>query len=259
MDISKNWSLKLSDVNLASATITPLSWRAEHRGEIGVDMRTIDGERLMFTIEPARIDVKAAISVFGKLKLAQFDISKAAINPVLGQAPMITNIGGAHGDLRARGSNAVLTINAQDVVLGGNNLGPLGNVLGATLSEASMVMTIDNWPVLQTGVAGAWQQAGGRLISDDWAVRWGKIDFVGDFNLGLKDGMPDGIVHVRIKDVSGLIASLIDNGLIDAAYRSQAQMMAASLAPGKDGRSSLEFTIRNGVLKYGFIELHKFQ
>ena len=257
-DLSKNWSVKLSDLDFGTATVTPLSWQLRHRGTMRVDMRGAGGERYMFDIAPAKVDARGAITFKGKLKSAQIDIGKTTLSPLVGTPPIILGAQDAHIDVKVSGSNAHLDINAHDVVLSDKAMGLMDEILGTHLSEVSLTMTIKNWADLEENGPESWMENGGGFTSDDWIIHWGKVDFVGDFDVHFKNGLPEGIIHVSIKGAPELLDTIIASGYL-SQFEQQARMFASSLKIGEDGRSLLNFPIRNGVMKYGFIEIYDFK
>ena len=249
-DPSKNWSVKLSDFDFGTATITPLSWQLRHRGDVRVDMRGAGGERYMFDITPAKIDARGAITFKGKLKSAQIDIGKATLSPLVGTPPAILGVKDAHIDVKINGSDAKLDINAHDVVLSDLGMGPIEGVFTRTFSEFSMTMTVKNWTDLETGGPEIWMQNGGGLVSNDWSIHWGKVDFIGDFDIHFKNGLPNGVLNVRIKDLEQLIDAVDQTGLANSQGIGYARTFARSYQPGKDGRIALPLPIRDGWVTF---------
>jgi len=266
-DLSKNWSVKLSDLNFGTATVTPLSWQIRHRGDMRVDMRGAGGERYMFDITPAKIDARGAVNFKGKLKAAQIDIGKATINPLVGTPPPILGAKDTHIDVKISGANAKLDINAHDVVISDKAMGlmdevlgtRLDEVLGTRLSQASLTMAIENWAELETNGPEAWKENGGRLTSDNWIVHWGKVDFIGDFDVYFKDGLPEGAVHVRAKNGQDLVRALYEVDMIDSMWQQILNDQIANFVLDKDDRGLVTFSIRKGVVKWGVIPIYTFE
>ena len=258
-DPSKNWSVKLSDLDFGTATITPLSWQLRHRGDVRVDMRGAGGERYMFDITPAKIDARGAVNFKGKLKSAQIDIGKTTLSPLVGTPPPILGAKNAHIDVQVSGADAILDITAHDVILSDKAMGLMDEVLGSTLSEAALTMTIVNWAALETNGPESWKTNGGGIASDDWIIHWGKVDFVGDFEVHFKNGRQEGVIHVRVKNGENLISSLYAVDMLDNMWSTLLSDHIASLELDKDGRSLVTLPIRKGVIKWGVFPLYTFK
>jgi len=258
LDPSKNWSLGAAQLRLKSATLTPLSWSLNHRGNMRVDLRAQSGERYMFDIDPANIDARLAVTVGGKLKFAEIKTDRIQLNPLLGTPPPLLSAEGLSARFKRSGKTGNVRIRGRDLVISELALGNMNDILGRNLSAAELDLRIENWADLERKSSDIWMQNGGRLTSEHWALSWGQLDFIGDFDIGFKDGLPEGVIHVRIKNTAALLDTLIERELVPKAFTNQARKLVASLKTGDDDRNPLEFSIRNGQINYGFIPLYKF-
>ncbi len=258
LDPSKNWSVRLDQVSLGSSTITPLSWDMAHRGTARIDMRGPRGERYMFDVTPAKLDASGSASITGKLKSAHLDLSPARIDSVVGTPPAIQATGPIVADFNISGSDGNLHITGEKIILSDQALGIMKNILGRTLEHAEADIIIENWPVLEAEGAEVWRQNGGRVHSENWQIKWGQIDIIGDIDIGYKDGFPSGLIHMKVKNAEDLVDDLVQAGLIPQNISGQSRILLGALNSDQDGRKQLEFTLNNGALKYGFVTLHKF-
>lgn len=249
-DLSKNWSVKLSDFNFGTATITPLSWQFRHRGDMRVDMRGAGGERYMFDITPAKVDARGAINLKGNLKSAQIDIGKTTLSPVVGTPPIVLGAKDAHMDVKINGANARLNINVHDIILSDLGMDQIEHVLGQMFSEFSLTMTVNNWADLETNGPETWMKNEGKLSSDSWALHWGKVDLTGDFDIHFENGLPNGLLNIRIKDLPQLIDAIDQMGMVDEESIRYARTFAKGYKPEEDGRIALPLPIRDGWITF---------
>lgn len=253
-----NWSIDTADVDLYSSTLTPLSWSIDHRGEIGVDMRINDGPRFMFDVSPANIDADIVYSLSGELKSLHTNISRAQLNPLLGAEPAVLGLAGMRADMDVKGGAGFVDFLAKDIVMSQQALGVAHRVLGQSISRLALKGEIENWSLIEAEGLDTWLQSPAKLISDDWQLLWGNADIVGSFNVGFKNKLPEGVLRFRVKNVEALMQSLIEMNLIDASFVGQLKPVVDSLEIDEDSRKSIEITIRDGVVKYGFFTLYRF-
>jgi len=258
IDPSKNWTVKMDEVDVYSSTFTPLSWSALHSGEMRVDMRGIDGERYMFDVSPAEISADVAYSLSGNLKRLHTDINHTRLNSLVGAEPPVLALGGGRADLTVKSDQGQLDILVKDVVLTEKYLGVANNILGRDLSRVSVKAGIENWSLLEAGDTVSWLNSPSRITCKDWQVLWGDADFVGDFDIGFVDGLPEGVIRFRVKNSNELLRKVINADLIPGPTLVQLGAYLNGLESDSDGRKQIEITIRNGVVKYGFITLYKF-
>lgn len=257
-DMTKNWSLQLEQITAKSATLTPLSWTVEHRGTMRVDMRDPTGQHYVFNIEPANINISTRQALGGALKSAHFDMDVARIKPLLNTVPSVLGLEDVQADLVVNGHTAQITMRARDLNIVDQTLGPLGAILGPKLARAELDARVQNWAALEQYGAQYWQQNGGRFTALFWHIKWGKIDIVGDFDIGFENGSPDGILHANIKDIVPLMDSLSRAGILGPTEAAQARLLFGVLQPDAEGRTELELIIRDHKIKMGPITLMQF-
>jgi len=257
-DPTKNWSVKSDNLRMYSATLTPLSWNLEHRGQMRIDMRGREGERYMFDITPAAIDGRAAYSMAGTLKSARIDIGRAQLDSLVGTPPIISQFGKIGAEIKVSDNTGRISMSATDIRLSPKISSMLDNILGRKLTLIALDANIENWALLEAEGAEPWMAANSRIQSEHWAVSWGRADIIGDFDITFKNGSPEGTVHLRIKRPEPLLQKLIENKLIPKQYAGMAKTLVALQKPQDDGRKPIEITIKDGVVKTGFIPIFKF-
>jgi len=257
-DPAKNWSVKTNRLELRSLTISPLSWDLQHSGNLRIDMRGPQGERYMFDIAPANIDASTAMSMKGQLKSAKLEIGRAQIDALIGTPPIITMLDSLHADIKVSANTAILSLRSNNIRLSPKIPGPLDNVLGRKLELAELNATLENWILLEQGGGQNWIDNGGRVRANHWAALWGPLDMVGDFDIGFKNGLPEGVINIRIKKPKSLIDRLSAAGLIEESQTRQAKGFLSLIETSDDNRKPIQITIKNGVVKYGFIPLYTF-
>lgn len=257
-DPTKSWSVKMDNVNVQSATVTPLSWDISHSGQMRIDMRGQAGERYMFDVTPADIEARAAVSARGTLKSARFDMARAQLDSLVGTPPVISKIEYLDGDIKVEDTIARITLHAEDLRLSPKIPSVLDNILGRKLALAELNANIDNWPLMEASGGDAWKAAGGRISSEHWAVLWGKADMTGSFDISFKNGKPEGKIQIRIKDPKPLINKITATGLIPAQYSSTINTLINLQETEDDGRKAVNLTIKSGTVKMGFITLFEF-
>lgn len=257
-DPSKNWSVTSDSLRMYSATLTPLSWNIEHRGQMRIDMRGRNGERYTFDITPATIDGRAAYSTAGMLKSAHIDVGRAQFDSLVGTPPVISQFERLGVEMKVSEGIGHVSMSGTDIRLSPKISSILDNILGHKLTLVEMNADIENWSLLEAEGDAAWIAASGRIKSEHWAIQWGHVDVVGDFDIIFKDGLPEGVVHMRIKNTAPLLQKLIDNKLIPFEYAGMAKTLVALQKTQADGRKSIEITIKDGVVKTGFIPIYKF-
>ncbi|MBL4869841.1 MAG: DUF2125 domain-containing protein [Robiginitomaculum sp.] len=257
-DVSKNWVLKLDQANIKSANFNPLKWQFTHKGSARVDMHGLGGARYMFEINPAQLNANLAVTMIGGLKTARFDINNGQINALVGTPPVLLAFETIQGDFSANNMEGHLNVLGTNLTISDIHLGPLRQVLGPNLSQFKLSATLKNWPLLEQQGAQYWQENQGRIVSDMLELKWGQLDLVGDFDIGFKNGKPDGFIHLYIKDLSGLFEGLTRSNLMNSALNAQARLLLSGLKTNDEGRQEIELVLRNGQLKYGFIPLYTF-
>lgn len=257
-DMTKNWAIKLDQITAKSATFTPLSWMVKHRGTARVDMRNLTGQHYVFNIDPANININTRQKLGGALKSAHFDMDVARIKPLLNTVPSVVGLEHAQADLAVNGHDAQITMNARDLDIVDQTLGPLGVVLGPKLEHIELNARVQNWAMFEQYGAQYWQQNGGRFRAQYWHIKWGQIDIAGDFDIGFKDGSPDGIFHANVKNIGPLVDSLGRAGILGPVETAQARLLLGVLQPDAEGRTELELIIRDHKIKMGPITLMQF-
>ncbi|MBL4854628.1 MAG: DUF2125 domain-containing protein [Robiginitomaculum sp.] len=257
-DPVKNWSIKADRLKLRSPTISPLSWDLQHSGNLRIDMRGPQGERYMFDIAPANIDARAAVSMKGSLKSATFTMSRAQIDALIGTPPVVTMLDNLSAEIKVSANTAKLSLHSNDIRLSPKIPGPLDNILGRKLELVELNADLENWSQLEQGGAQNWIENGGRVRADHWAMLWGPADMVGDFDISFKNGLPEGVINIRIKKPGSLIDTITDTGLIEKKQARQAKGFLSLIETGEDNRKSIQITIKDGIVKYGFVPLYEF-
>ncbi len=253
-----NWTIKLDRLNIQTATLSPLSWTAQHSGTARVDMHGFNNARYMFDISPAKLGAQTVIDLHGHVKTARFDVGAAKVKTLIGTPPPLLAFENINGHMKAQGTEAKMNITAKNLKVAGVYLGKMQNILGEKITRIHMDATIKNWPILEQTGAQNWQEMGGGLQSDNWELHWGSIDITGDFNIGFTENGPEGIVHIRVKDIASLVESLGDAGLIKSSLAKQVRFFLGQLTTDETGRQELELTVRDHKIKYGFLTLYKF-
>ncbi|MCF6275327.1 MAG: DUF2125 domain-containing protein [Robiginitomaculum sp.] len=257
-DPTKNWSIKSDGLRIHSATLTPLSWNIEHRGQMRIDMRGKNGERYMFDIAPANINAHIVVNTAGKLKTARLNMERAQLDSLVGTPPLISQLGALGADIKISDDIGRVSATGQNFRLSPKIPNILDNILGRKLALVELDADITNWSILETGDTNAWLAANSRLNSEHWAIKWGDADIIGNFNLMFKNGLPEGKIHIRIKKPKPLIQKIIESNPDFEQYAVQANMLISLKETEADGRKSVDITIKNGEVKMGFIPLFKF-
>lgn len=257
-DPTKNWSVKPDSLRMYSATLTPLSWNIEHRGQVRMDMHGRDGERYTFDITPATVDGRVTYSMTGTLKSAQIDIARAQLDSLVGTPPIISQFDQIAADIKVLDNDGRITMSATNVRLSPRIPNILDNIVGRKLAFIELDANIENWPLLETKGIEPWIKAKSHVKSEHWAVQWGQVDMIGDFDITFNNGLPEGVIQIHIKNTKLLLQNLIDNKLIPEQYSDMAKTLVALQKTQADGRKSIEVTIKDGVVKTGFIPIYKF-
>ncbi len=257
-DPTKNWSIKSDSLRAHSATLTPLSWNVEHRGQMRIDMRGRNGERYMFDIAPANINAHMVVNTAGKLKLARFEMGRAQLDSLVGTPPLISQLGTLGAGIKISGDIGRVSAMGQNFRLSPKIPNILDNILGRKLALVELDADITNWSILETDGVNAWLATNSRINSEHWAIKWGDADIIGNFNLVFKNGLPEGKIHIRIKKPKPLIQKIIESNPDFEQYAVQANMLISLKETEADGRKSVDITIKNGEVKMGFIPLFKF-
>ncbi len=257
-DVTKNWSVKLDQVSAKSATLAPLSWNFVHNGSARIDMHGVTGERYMFDVVPANLTTHASVSFNGTLKKADFNLGPSIFKPLVGTPPILSALENIKGDFSTSGTTGNLLLTGEKLIIQERALGALRNILGRELQHIEMDIDIYNWPTLQQNGPLYWQENMGRLASNKLVLKWGQIDFVGDFDIRFNEGTPDGTMHFYIKDTASLFDQLTQIGFINPAISGQAKLFLSTLKTDENGRQKIELTLRDNKLKYGFITLYQF-
>lgn len=254
---ANSWFIETQKTQLSSSTLTPLSWVLTHDGDMKIGRSGAQDNPLVYTITPAQMTAKIAVSFRGKLRKFKYAIEGASINEVVGTPPPITQISRFKSALTIKNGQGHVEAMGENIVLTNQIVGLLRPVLGNEISRIEIDAIIKNWPVLEDQGQEAWVQNGGRIVADHWKVQWGKADITGDFDLHFKDGLPKAIIHIKIKDASPLLEALIQANLIPAIYLRQINTLMSNIEPDEQGRKVLEFTLRDGAVKFGFITLFR--
>ncbi len=257
-DLVKNWSVKSGDIRVYSSTFTPLSWQFEHRGKMRIDLRGYSGERFTFDVVPATIDGQVSFSIAGGLKSAQIDIAQAKFKPLANTAPIISQFEKIFADIDVLNNIGRVNISGANIALSEDIPKILANIVGDNLTAIELNTKIDNWALLEVNGIETWLTADSRLSSDYLALKWGLVDIVGDFDITFKNRLPEGIIHIRIKEPEQLLQNLIANQLVREPYIDMAKMLIAVYPTQPDGRKYFEITIKDGVVKTGIIPIYKF-
>ncbi len=254
----QNWSIKTGNLQMRSATLTPLSWDIRHTGQMRIDMHGRAGERYWFEIAPTNIEARAVASLRGTLKSARFDMGRAQLNSLVGTPPIISKIEHLDGNIKVTDAVANIALRAKDLRLSPKIPAIIDNILGRKLSLIELNANIDNWPLLEASGAQAWQTAAGRIKAEHWAVLWGNADMVGNFDLTFKNGKPEGTIQIRIKNAKSLIDNITAAGLIPAQYTGTINSLITMRETDEEGRKTIDLTIKNGTVKMGFIPIFEF-
>lgn len=258
LSANTNWFVKLDEVFVQTKTLTPLSWSAQHTGQIRIDMRGFDGTRYMFDMVPASIQAQATANIRGQLKAFNVNIQPAAFTSLVGAPAPIQSTGAIKGHFQTVKTQGHLTIRGHDIKLSPQAAGLLGSTLGRTIESTALNAEITQWKTMQNRGAAAWQNSGGRVIGQNWSLKWADLDIVGTFDIGFVDTLPDGTIHIEIQDLPLLLDRLTQSGLLPAAIAKQARMFLGAVETNESGRQELDITIQKGVVKYGFLTLYKF-
>jgi hypothetical protein len=253
-----NWSIKSDSIDLYAATLKPLTWLARHRGDMRVDMRGIDGERYMIDISPAKFDADLMIKLTGGLKKLHTNLGHARFTSVVGAVPPVLEIDGLRADLDVKGTDGYIDVLCKNIALSDKAVGLAGNILGQKITRVAVQAQIEQLEMLQLQGPEIWMGSAAHIKSDYWAVEWGAADIIGEFDIGFKNGKPEGVIRLNVKNANSLLNKLVENGLVPLTTSTQIGAFIARIDKDVDGRQSVELTIRDGVLKYGFFTLYEF-
>lgn len=254
-DPAKNWSVKAANLQISSATLTPLSWKLSHTGPMRIDMRGRNGERYWFEIVPADIKARAVVSTRGTLKSARFDMVRAQLDSLVGTPPIISKIDYLDGRIKVANDIAQTSLHAEDLRLSPKIPVVLDNILGRKLALVEVNTNIDNWTLLETGGAEAWQAAGGHIKSEHWAVLWGAADMTGTFDISFKNAKPEGKIQIRIKNPEPLVGKIFQFFPEAKQYAQPVNAFISLKDTEDDGRKTINLTLKDGRVKMGFIPL----
>ncbi len=257
-DPTKNWAVQIDDVELRSPVLSPLSWDIHHRGNIDIDMRDGRGVRYVFAMTPANIDARAAVSLGGRLKSAKLKIDHARFDAPTGNPPIVTMFDGLNADIRISENTAKLSMDSSNIRLSEKLPRLVGASLGRELALVELNASLENWALLEQNGVQSWIEEGGRITAKHWAVLWGPADMVGDFDISFNNGKPEGVVNIRIKNPKTLIDRLADAGLVKAEQASQIKGFLSLIKANDDDRKLVQITIKDGIVKYGFIPIYTF-
>ena len=254
-DPSKNWAIKAEQVELKTATLTPLSWDIHHGGKIRVDMRGPRGERYMFDANPANVEARIQASIKGHLKSAQIDVGHTELDALIGTPPFVSKLQAFGAKLTVHGNMGELEAHTKGILLSPKTPDLVDKALGRKISTLDLTVKIDQWRGLERQGVQMWMKGDGHIKASTWHLVWGEADIVGDFDFVFKNSFPDGTIHIRIKHADSLIDKFADSGLIPSKDSQKIKGFLSLIEPGKDGRQLIELTIRDGILRYGFIPL----
>ncbi len=262
-NIADNWAIKTSDLQISSATLTPLSWDIKHRGNLRIDMRGIDGARYLFDINPAKIDGVIATNMQGRLKLADLYMENAQLDALVGTPPVISRIGNIRINITSNATKAKAHLQANNLLLspasqGMNVKGMFDEILGRSLSKFSIKADIENFDLLQQNNWQNWQSSGGAIKNGSWELLWGIADIKGDFEIEFVGNKPQGSINIAIKDPQELIDKLSSNGLLSEQQTELVSKFLQTIKQDKDGRKQISLGIKDGKVNYGFMTLYEF-
>lgn len=256
-DPSKNWAITLDQLTAESATFTPLSWAVHHKGTARVDMRSSAGHRYMFDIAPANINADARMGIGGTLKTAHMDMGPSRLSPLVGNPPAIVEIGGVKANLTTNDTQAVISFDANDLVVSEDVLGLLKPITGTQLNTFNFDAIVYNWPLLEKQGVDVWQRKGGHITVSQASLMWGKFDIVCDLEIQFRDGVPEGSLNLNIRNPVDLIQGLADSGAIklNPIMSTQISRLVDELEVDENGRTGLELSFKNHQIKYGFLPI----
>jgi hypothetical protein len=150
-------------------------------------------------------------------------------------------------------------LSAQSVTLPAKTLPFGGSIASLNLRARSTVpMPPGKDPA---AVLAAWHDAGGKLVVDDVALKWGPLDAAGTATLGLDDALqPAGNGTLRLTGYAEVIEALVRSGAIS---RSQARVAGTLLGlmsrtePGQPPSVELPLVLRDRLLSTGAMPLLK--
>ncbi|HHI89210.1 MAG TPA: DUF2125 domain-containing protein, partial [Hellea balneolensis] len=233
----------------------PLAWTLTHSGNLRVDMRGPRGERYMFDVMPANIQARIAASIKGHLKSAHLQMSRTQLDALIGTPPILSKLAGLEAGLDVHGEIGDFDLRMDDLLLSPKTPGPVDDILGRKISTVSIKGQLENWITLEREGAQAWAEKNSHIRATGWQMLWGPADMIGDFDFTIKNGLPEGVIHIRIKHADALIDKIAQAGQMQASDSQKAKGFLKLIRPDADGRKPIELTIRDGVLRYGFIPL----
>ena len=254
-DLSKNWAIKADQVDIKTKTLYPLAWSVEHSGNMRIDMRGPRGERYMFDIMPANIDAQITASIKGHLKSARLDIGRTQLDALIGTPPILSKMQGLKARIEIEGNIGEFSLDVNNLLLSPKLPGAVEGVLGRKVSRLAIHGNLDNWSTLEREGVEVWSKKGGHLKATDWQVLWGSADMIGDFDFVFKNGLPEGILHIRMKKADELVDKITRARPEEGIDSQKIKGFLSLIKPDADGRQSVELTVRDGVLRYGFIPL----
>jgi hypothetical protein len=256
-DPNKNWALELENINVQSATYMPLRWSLQHTGKMVVDYRDLINQQHIYELSPAPLAASVTVGLTGIIKHARYDMDQTDIYTRLGPPLPVSKINHLEGQLDVKSNQGFIDIKGKDILLRDGLLSTATPVFGNVISQIDIKASLDNWKTLQEQGAEMWAQEGGRIHAQYWKIKWGKVDLEGDFDLTNIKGYPEGNISIKIKDISLLMVSLSDAGLIPSEYSTQITTMLKVIKKDENDRQLIDITIKDGVVKYGFITLFK--
>lgn len=257
--VRDDWALVLTQLTARSSPASPLSWSMRHRGNIRADVRSPDGTRYMFDIEPARFDLAAKANLMGVLKKLRYRGDQFRLQSLIGAVPALQSAGPAEIDFRKRGADGHLHLKAHNIVIAPQILGPLGGVFGGTIEGASFKGQFSKWTELQKKGFAQWSSATQTITIEDGEMLWGRLDVKFNADLETVRGFPQGIISLHIKRPGLLLGAAVENGLLPEPQQAQIAAFLSAIDTDADGRKTVQLSLTDRRLKYGFIPLYEFR
>lgn len=255
-----NWSVTADQVETRALVFYPVVWSFSHDGNMRIDMRGPDGRRYVFDVLQAGVNGKIKAGLNGRMKALEFATQKTRFKEEqrAGNTVPISSVGEMSGTIDAKANLANLGWHVSDVTFNSSHPGLAADVLGQRISEISGVAQIENWDLFELEGADAWMNRGGRMTSKHWSLIWGPADITGSFDLTFKNGIPEGVLQIRIKNAGGLFEKIMDAGLVPGVLVMQIKLFIAALDQDGDGRTLIEINFKDGVARYRFFPLYTF-
>lgn len=251
------WSFRGENLYLKARPWSPMRWNFRHIDEARIDIRGPRKQRYLFDVTPLKIEGDVALSLSGGIKSLVASGRQITPRDVIGSTPPVNSIENIDINLLDIGSDAQLTLVAQDIFLVAEGLTELQSVLGPRIERISVdiiardLNTIDavDWAVFETN---------GTMQGDNFQLKWNALQLNGRFTLQNSPEGLSGMVTVSIENEKDLLNAFEAAGLITKNQKSQI-LLAMTFAPrGESGQREITFNIADNAIMFLGQPLYRF-